>query len=815
MTKFSRIELEEKLEEAEKGIDYYKRVAEKTGNLYLRETESLSKLLRELKHAEEKLQKSEEKFRFLAEKMFDIVWTIDLDFKTTYVSPSIENVLGFTPEERKQQSLEEMITPECLKCVQETFLTELQRDEEGIFDPDRSVTIQVEYYRKDGSTVWMENTLKAMRDSDGKIIGMHGVSRDITERRQAEEALRESESKFRKLFDLSPQAIALTNVKSGELIDVNNKFCELTKYSKEELLGLNTTEIGFYSKAERNKFVKKLQSSGEVNGLVMDFKAKDNSILHSLMFARIIQIAGVSFIMTIFHDVTEQKRLEAQLQHAHKMESIGTLAGGISHDFNNILGIIIGNAELALDRVTEDNPAHFNLEEIKIASFRAKDVVRQLLSFARKTKLEKKPTNISPIIQEALRLLRASIPTNIEFRQNIMKDIDTILADPTRINQILINLCTNAYHAMPEGGSVEVTLKNVELNENTTAQRPNLKPGRYVNLTVSDTGHGIAPEKIDRIFDPYFTTKEVGKGVGMGLSVVHGIVFDHNGVISVDSKLEKGTTFNIFFPTTEMEPLSEKPLDEDLPTGKERILFVDDEKSMVSVGRDRLELLGYQVESKTNPIKALELFRANPDHFDLVITDMAMPQMTGDQLVKQMLNIRPDLPTIICTGFSQNINEKKAKRIGIYQYIEKPLNWSDLARMVRMTLDNTKDIPMTGRILVIDDEPQMQNMLKQMIEDKGHDVAVASDGKEGIRLYRANPFDLVVTDIVMPEKEGIETIIELKRDFPDVKIIAISGGGKIDAETYLSMSKTFGVQYTFAKPVEREELLNAVQTLLK
>jgi len=791
-----------------------RRVKERTANL-VELNEQLKAEIEERKRAEKSLRNSEEKFRFLAEKMFDIVWTTDLDFKTTYVSPSIENVLGFTPEERKRQSLEEIFTPESHQRVQETFLRELQKDREGTVDPNRSVTIEIEYYRKDGSTIWMENTVKAICDSAGKIVGMHGVSRDITERKQAEKALRESESKFRNLFDLSPQAIALTNVKRGILVDVNNKFCELTKYSKEEILGLNTTEVGFYSKADRNKFLKELQSSGEVNGLEMDFKAKDNSVLHTLMFARIIQIAGVSFILTILHNVTEQKLLEAQLQHAHKMESIGTLAGGIAHDFNNILGIIMGNAELALDCVPEYNPAHFNLEEIQTASSRAKDVVRQLLSFARKTKLEKKPTNIAPIIQESLRLLRASIPTNIEIRRNITNDVDIILADPTQINQILINLCTNAYHAMTDGGIVEVTLKNVELDEDTTAQHPNLNPGRYVNLTVSDTGHGMPSDEIDRIFDPYFTTKEVGKGVGMGLAVVHGIVMNHNGAIFVNSELEKGATFNIFFPITEMEPISEKPLDEDLPTGKEQILFIDDEKSMVSVGRDRLKRLGYHVEAKTSPAEALELFRANPDQFDLVITDMAMPQMTGDQLVKEILKIRPDLPTIICTGFSQKINEKKAKRIGIRQYIEKPLNRSDLARLVRRTLDNTKDVPMTGRVLVIDDEPQMRSMFKQMIEDKGHDVVVASNGKEGIKLNRANPFDLIVTDIIMPEKEGIETIIELKRDFPDVKIIAISGGCKIDTETYLSVAKDFGVQYAFAKPVEREELLNAVQDLLE
>jgi CheY-like chemotaxis protein len=329
----------------------------------------------------------------------------------------------------------------------------------------------------------------------------------------------------------------------------------------------------------------------------------------------------------------------------------------------------------------------FFVEEIRTASLRAKDVARQLLSFARKTKLEKKPTNIIPIVKESLKLLRSSIPTSIEMRQNIPKDIDTILADPTQINQVLINLCTNADYAMPDGGIIEVTLKNVELDEDTAAQHPELIPGRYVNLIVSDTGHGIAQEDIDRIFDPYFTTKEVGKGTGMGLSVVHGIVKSHGGTISVESELGKGATFSVLFPVIEKEAVVETETDEELPTGNERILFVDDEESMVYVGRYRLERLGYQVEAQTSPAQALKLFQANPDQFDLVITDMTMPQMTGDILVKKILKIRPDMPTILCTGFSEKIDEERSKELGISAYIEKPFDRRDFAKLVRKVLD--------------------------------------------------------------------------------------------------------------------------------
>jgi PAS domain S-box-containing protein len=527
-------------------------------------------------------------------------------------------------------------------------------------------------------------------DEIGQLVHSFNSMIDSLDKKDADvknllEALKTSEYRFRTLFENTPIGIGVTSF-NGEAIECNDAMLQLVGSAKSEIKRINFKDI-YYSPNEGEMLIKEVQKRGAIHNVETKMKRNDGAIYHARLNISQIELDDKNVLLIIAEDITSQKNLEIQLQQAHKMESIGTLAGGIAHDFNNILGIIVGNTELAIDDVSEWNPARQNMEEIRTASFRARDVVRQLLSFARQTKLEKKPTNIIPIVKESLKLLRSSIPTSTEIRQNIPIDIDTILADPTQINQVLINLCTNADHAMPDGGIIKVILKNVELGENATAQYHNLNPGRYVNLIVSDTGHGIPKEEIDRIFDPYFTTKEVGKGTGMGLAVVHGIVKGHNGLITVESELEKGTTFSMFFPVVEKEAVVETESDEDLPAGNERILFVDDEESIAKLGHRRLERLGYKLESTTSPIKALALFRSQPDQFDLIITDLTMPKMTGDKLVKEILNIRSDIPIILCTGFSEKIDEKKAKEIGAADYIEKPLDKCDFAFKVRKVLD--------------------------------------------------------------------------------------------------------------------------------
>jgi CheY-like chemotaxis protein len=372
------------------------------------------------------------------------------------------------------------------------------------------------------------------------------------------------------------------------------------------------------------------------------------------------------------------------------MESIGTLAGGIAHDFNNILSAVFGYTELALDDAKEGSPQHDYLQEVLIAGNRAKELVQQILAFSRQADQEQNPVQVKLVVKEALKLLRASIPSTIEIKQTVQSNA-LVMGDVTQIHQILMNLCINAAHAMEdEGGLLTIDLSDVEIDSEDIYNHPDLKPGPYIKLTVTDTGHGIPPAILGKIFDPFFTTKETGKGTGMGLSVVHGIVHSHGGTIKAYSEAGKGSTFKVFLPAIEPHFIPEDRIAELIPIGIEHILFVDDEPTIVKMSHRILESLGYDVTTRTSSIEALELFRVQADQFDLVITDMTMPKMTGEDLAKELISIRPTIPIILCTGFSKSMDEQKAMEIGIQGFISKPILKREMAETIRKVLDNSK-----------------------------------------------------------------------------------------------------------------------------
>jgi len=639
-----------------------------------------------------KLQASESRYRLLAENISDIIWTLSLDtMRFTYISPSVSKVLGLIPEDHYEQALLERVTPASAEKVQEIFKFEIRRDRDSGVDPDRSFIFELECRHKDGSILWMENVVGFTRDADKNIDGIHGVSRNITERKQSAEALQESESKFRDLSEKSIVGIYL--IQDNVFRYVNSKLAEISGYSIDEIvdkIGPRTIVFPEDWPIVEESMRKKITGEELSNNYEFRLCTKTGDIRHVEVYSSRTTYRGKPAMIGALLDKTDRKQLEAQLLQVQKMEAIGTLAGGIAHDFNNILSAIMGYTDMALGESGIDDHLRHYLSQVFKGGERARDLVKQILAFSRQSDKNLHPLKVSPIVKETLKLLRASLPSTIQIHQDIRPDGDTVLADPTQIHQILMNLCTNAAHAMHERkGKLKVSLVPVEINsQDALAAHRGLAPGMYLRLTVADTGAGIEPMIIERIFDPFFTTKKPGEGTGMGLSVVHGIVKSYNGAITVESEIGKETEFNVYLPLI-MKTGDERTVEPavDIPMGKGRILLVDDEEMLVQLGIEMLSRLGYEVVGRTSSLEALEHFRSRPDLFDLVITDMTMPNMTGSELTQELIRIRPDIPVILCTGFSEAITPDMAEAIGAKDFIMKPLIKSQMAESIQRALD--------------------------------------------------------------------------------------------------------------------------------
>ena len=525
----------------------------------------------------------------------------------------------------------------------------------------------------------------------------------------AERALGKSEEKYRTLYDESKRAAELyrsllhTSADAIVLYDLesntrymNPAFTDIFGWTMAEMKGKPMPFLPESEKEATTAHIREIVEKGKpVKGFETKRQAKDGGV-------RDVCLSGSRYndnegnpagMLVILRDISQRKRLEALLQQAQKMEAIGTLAGGIAHDFNNILGVIIGSTELALSEAPEDAAAHRYLMRVLKAGNRAAGLVQQILAFSRQTEQERKPIQPGIIIKEALKMLSSTLPSTIQIEQYIRKDSGIILSDPTRVHQIVMNLCTNAAHAMREkGGTLRVALSSEDIGAEDAAPYPNPRPGPYVKLTVSDTGHGMDPKVMERIFDPYFTTKGLGEGTGLGLAVVYGIVTGYGGTVKVHSVPGEGSTFQVLLPRIEeTEKAAEIEELDTVPAGNERVLLVDDEEDLVDTVREILKRLGYQVTAETSSIEALKRFRNQPDEFDLVITDQTMPKMTGADLAEKLIRIRPDIPIILCTGFSELISKEKAERMGVRGFVMKPVVTKEMAGTVRKVLDRGID----------------------------------------------------------------------------------------------------------------------------
>ena len=528
------------------------------------------------------------------------------------------------------------------------------------------------------------------------------LSRKVTSRtaelQESEKMLKEKSDFLDKVIESAALSTWISDEK-GTVIRANPACLEFFGATAEEIIG----KYNLFKDAviERNGFTPEIRDvfeKGQATSLVIDYdfgavdhvhvKNATHKTINSILTPIKDGSGKVSNVIVQTIDLTDIKKMEKELMQARKMESIGNLAGGIAHDFNNILASILGFSELALDEVEKGSSMEDNLREINAGGLRAKEIVKQILAFARQSDEQLKPTRVDVIIIEALKLIRPSTPSTIEIRKNI-ESSSLVRGNATQIHQMIMNLCTNAAHAMQDnGGIMEVTLKDVHFGEETDIPA-GLEQGKYVELTISDTGSGISPEHIESVFDPYFTTKDTGDGTGLGLAMVRGIVDSYGGTIIVDSTPSIKTVFSIYLPvTSKLDQNTAPETEEPLAGGDESILFVDDEPSLARMGTRILESLGYTVTSKTNSLEALELFKAQPGRFALVITDMTMPHMTGDRFAMELKQIREDVRIILCTGYSNKVTAEKAQEIGINAFTYKPFSKADLASTVRDVLDN-------------------------------------------------------------------------------------------------------------------------------
>ncbi len=553
-----------------------------------------------------------------------------------------------------------------------------------------SSTFESYHLRKDG-TLFPNEVTVTMIEFEGQRYAA-AITKDITERKQLFDSLQ----LFQFIFDNAPFGIYLIE-DGGKISYVNKHAYRYLGYTKEEICQMNVLEIDRgYSPEEIDKIWHKQTETKALETFETIHQKKDGTRFPVEINGIMLEFNNIPYSVSFCKDISERqkeekerRKMEAHLRETQKMESLGTLAGGIAHDFNNILGAILGYAELTRMRCEKGSNLEKYVSQIFKAGNRAKELVQQILWFSRQSVSDKGPVDISRVTNEALKLIKVSLPSNVEILSNFSPNLSPVFANEIQIHQIIMNLCTNAYHAMKSsGGVLDVSITAASILEQDVKSHPGMNTGKYIKLTISDNGCGISHDVIDRIFEPYFTTKSVGEGTGFGLSTVHGIVKDHGGGIKVYSEVGVGTTFIIFLPVADTgSNVATEKLDM-LPTGNETVLLVDDEIALIDLGRDLLESLGYQVETRASAIDAIEAFRSNSQKYDLIISDITMPRMTGDEMARQVKAIRPDIPIILCSGFSNRIHEQTMQSLGINVILMKPVSYADLAYAVRQALDS-------------------------------------------------------------------------------------------------------------------------------
>jgi len=623
------------------------------------------------------LKESEKRYRDLVENLQEGIWAIDTEGRTTFVNSRMGELLGYAPAD--------MIGRHYSSFFDEKALTS-QAGEIGNWVQGTTGEYEIALRRKDGSCLTAQLRVSPIRGADGRLTGAMASVFDITRRKKIEE----ERTRLAMAVEQAAEAILITDAR-GIINYVNPAFCRLTGYDRSGVIG-QTPKI-IHSGKQDGAFYEGLWAtirSGEIwsgrfinmrkDGALFETEASISPVLNGA--GEIVNYVGVE------RDVTESVALEGQIRHMQKMEAIGALAGGIAHDFNNVLAAIIGYGQIAADELPAGSTLRSDLDHILVAADRAKELVHQILTFSRQVEEARRSVEPHFIVREALKLLRPSLPSTIEIRENIGRDSGAVLADVTQLHQVIMNLCTNAYHAMKDrGGILEIGLESCRVDGELARAVSGLREQDYVRLSVRDTGCGMDDQTIRRIFDPFFTTKPVGEGTGMGLAITDSIVRAHGGAITVSSEVGVGTLFQVYLPRVDARIVEAPTLETTVPGGNERILVVDDERNVVEVIERTLEGLGYQVTSVTSSLEALKIVRANPDLFDLVITDQTMPKLRGDQLAAEIHALRPNIPVIWITGYAEGNVDEKTGLLGFSALIRKPWPLHAVARTVRQVLD--------------------------------------------------------------------------------------------------------------------------------